>query len=61
MNPLGAVVEWAVSNGPPNWVFVLALITHPATWSDAALKRLRPLLDRVLPARGESKGGASGE
>jgi len=55
---IGAAFEWAVSAGPPNWVFVLALITTPATWSNMVRKRIRPLLDRMLPGKeGNSAGG----
>lgn len=54
MNGLAAAaLDWLAAEGPPNGVFALALLTHPATWSDAALKRLRPLFDRVMPKRGE--------
>ncbi len=42
-------VEWAASPGPPNWVFVMAIVTAPAYWSETARSRVRPLLDKVLP------------
>jgi len=42
-------VEWLAADGPPNWVFVLAVVTTPATWSNTVRKRLRPVLDQVLP------------
>jgi len=52
---IAAALEWAIAAGPPNWVFVLAVVTSPATWSNAVRKRLRPLLDRVLPGKEGSK------
>jgi len=36
-----AAVEWATATGPPNWLFVLALLTHPKTWSGAAVQMVR--------------------
>ena len=50
-----AAIDWLAARGPPNWVFVLALITSPAAWSDAVRKRVRPLLERLLPAPEGSK------
>ena len=46
-------VRWLAQTGAPNWLLILALLTHPATWGDALRSRGRPLLDRVLPTRGE--------
>lgn len=51
---VAATVDWLTAEGPPNGVLVLALLTHPSTWSDAVRERLRPLIDRVFPG-GESK------
>lgn len=50
-NLIAETVAWLAATGPPNGVFVIALLTHPAIWSDEAVRRLRPLLDRVLPKR----------
>ncbi|WP_176696610.1 hypothetical protein [Haloparvum sedimenti] len=44
MSALEAAAEWAASSGPPNWAFVLALLTHPKVWSDAAVKHARKRL-----------------
>jgi hypothetical protein len=42
--PVDAALEWAVATGPPNWLFVVALLTRPSTWTstvvDAARSRL---------------------
>lgn len=51
---LAPLLDWAAGTGAPNWVLVLALLTHPSTWTRAVLERVRPLLDRVL-------GGAAGD
>jgi len=48
-DPVAAAAEWAASPGPPNWVFVLAIVTAPAYWSESVRGRVRPLLDRLLP------------
>lgn len=34
---IGPAIDWATTAGPPNWVFVLALLTRPARWSSAAV------------------------
>lgn len=41
-----AAVEWATNPGPPNWVFVLALLTTPAYWSDKVRKWVGRLIDK---------------
>jgi len=50
---IGATAAWLASTGAPNWVVIAALLTHPSVWSDEAIKRLRPVLDRVMPAKKE--------
>lgn len=42
-------IDWATANGPPNWVFVLALLTAPHLWAKQIKDRLTPLVDRWLP------------
>lgn len=37
-------VQWATADGPPNWMFVLALLTTPAMWS----RRVTALAKRRL-------------
>lgn len=37
---LAAAAEWAAREGPPNLVFILALLTSPARWSRWARDRL---------------------
>ncbi|WP_158217306.1 hypothetical protein [Halorubrum sp. Ib24] len=41
---IDAAAEWAVATGPPNWMFVLALLTHPKVWSGAAVQTVRKRL-----------------
>ncbi len=50
---IGATAAWLASTGAPNWVVIAALLTHPSVWSDEAIKRLRPVLDRIMPAKKE--------
>ncbi|WP_143103899.1 hypothetical protein [Halorubrum sodomense] len=38
---IDAAVEWAVAPGPPNWMFALALLTHPKVWSGEAVRAVR--------------------
>lgn len=33
--------SWATSQGPPNWVFVVALLTAPHKWTDIIVSRVR--------------------
>jgi len=37
-DPATAAFEWAARAGPPNVVFVLALLTRPSTWSKKAMQ-----------------------
>lgn len=37
---VAAAARWAASNGPPNAVFILALLTSPARWSRWAADRV---------------------
>lgn len=46
---LGAGVEWLASPGPPNWMFLVALLTQAAYWSERIKARVGPVLDSVLP------------
>jgi hypothetical protein len=39
-------VEWLTRPGPPNWVFLLALLTAPAYWSEKAMRRVSELLEK---------------
>jgi len=39
-----AAVEWAAANGPPNWVFILALLTAPARWTSIAIEMVQSRL-----------------
>jgi len=48
-DPVAAAVEWAAAPGPPNWVFVMAIVTAPAYWSDTVRSRVGGLLDRLAP------------
>lgn len=42
-------VAWMTQTGPPNWVFLVALLTAPHLWARRIKSRLTPLLNRVLP------------
>jgi len=33
---MDSAVQWAVESGPPNWVFLLALLTSPKKWGELA-------------------------
>lgn len=41
MNFVASAADWAMSTGPPNWLFALALLTHPARWTDIAMTQLQ--------------------
>lgn len=32
---------WATSSGPPNWVFVVALLTSPSRWTSLVMTQLK--------------------
>lgn len=49
---LGPAVDWLARPGPPNWVFIVALLTQAAYWSNSIKKRVAPLLDQYLPVGG---------
>lgn len=34
---IASAAEWATTSGPPNWLFVAAILTHPKTWSELLL------------------------
>jgi len=31
-----SALEWLAANGPPNWLFLVAVLTSPARWSSTA-------------------------
>jgi len=37
-------IEWAAARGPPNWMFVLALLTTPSRWSRTIVSVVRARL-----------------
>jgi len=39
-----SAIAWATSAGVPNWLFVLALLTAPARWSNTAVRLVRSRL-----------------
>lgn len=41
-----AATEWAAASGPPNGVFLFAVLTSPAVWSRRAVQLLRERLGR---------------
>lgn len=46
---IDGAVQWATDHGPPNWVFVVALLTHPTYWAKQFKARVQPVFDRYLP------------
>ena len=50
---VGTTISWLAATGAPNWIVIVALLTHPSVWSDEAIKRLRPMLNRALPTKKE--------
>ncbi|TKX70957.1 hypothetical protein [Halorubrum sp. GN11GM_10-3_MGM] len=55
---IDAAAEWAAGAGPPNWMFALALLTHPKVWSEAAVRIVRA---RVLDDGADGGDPADGE
>ena len=56
---IDAAADWAAATGPPNWAFVLALLTHPKVWSGAAVRTVKKrLLD---DSSGEEPADGEGE
>lgn len=53
MSLLAPAVEWAVQHGPPNWVFVVALLTRPAVWAKYVKKAVRHVYDNYTSDEGE--------
>lgn len=43
---IAQAVEWAAKPGPPNAVFVLALLTAPWLWADYAKRAGRRIINR---------------
>lgn len=43
---LAPVIEWATGSGPPNWVFVIALLTAPHTWSRYVTRAAREFYEQ---------------
>ena len=31
--PIESLVDWATRPGPPNWIFIVALLSTPHLWS----------------------------
>lgn len=50
---IGSGVEFLSRRSVPVWMFLVALLTSPAYWSNAVRKRATPLVDRYLPVGGE--------
>lgn len=48
-------VQWAATNGPPNAVFVVALLTKPASWS----KRAVGAANKYLPGGSADESSSS--
>lgn len=36
--------SWATSTGPPNWVFLVAVLTTPSRWTNIVMTRLQQRL-----------------
>jgi hypothetical protein len=43
---LGPVISWATEAGPPNWLFLLAVLTRPAVWSKSVVEAARRRLSK---------------
>jgi len=39
-----SATSWATATGPPNWLFVVALLTHPKVWSESAIAAIKKRL-----------------
>jgi hypothetical protein len=46
---IDALPAWFYQSGPPNWVFLVALLTAPARWAGYA----RRVMSRAWGGRGE--------
>jgi len=53
---VAAATEWLAAPGPPNWVFVTAVVTAPAYWSETVRGRLGPLVDQLIPGKAKKDG-----
>jgi len=47
--PMTAAIEWMARNGPPNWVFIVAVLTRPMAWS----RYIMQLVEKRLGIRDE--------
>jgi hypothetical protein len=50
---IARAVEWAASPGPPNAVFLVAVLTAPWLWAGYAKDGAQRLLDRVTGGSSE--------
>lgn len=55
---LGPAVDFLAADIVPVWVFLVALLTQAAYWSNMIKKRVAPVLDRYLPVGGGDNGKA---
>jgi hypothetical protein len=46
MTMLESAIEWATRPGPPNWVFVVAILTAPKVWSKYIHRLARKLYEQ---------------
>jgi len=46
---IGVAVDWLASTGAPNWLVIVAILTHPAYWAKQFKQRAGPVLDKYLP------------
>lgn len=46
---LARAVKWAAADGPPNAVFLIAVLTAPWLWAGYAKQAAKRLLRRLLP------------
>lgn len=49
-NFIQPALDWATASGPPNWVFLVALLTAPHLWAKQIKNRVTPLIDQYLPS-----------
>jgi len=53
MDLVQPATDWATANGPPNWVFVVALLTTPHLWASRISAVGTRLIDRYLGGGGK--------
>ncbi|QAS68867.1 hypothetical protein HFTV1-gp34 [Haloferax tailed virus 1] len=50
MMMIDGAISWLQATGAPNWVVIVAILTHPAYWAKQLKTRVSPVLNRYLPS-----------